>query len=451
MASVSLAEPRRRQKWTLNPRGNLWANDQSKFGQKLMEKMGWEKGRGLGANQDGMVDHITLKHKDNTKGIGFQGHDDTWLAHQDDFQNVLAALNVEHGDAGKNMDEAEKKATLSEISKKSKRRVHYQKFVKGKDSSNYSADDLGCILGTKSDKLKGKSEPSSPQNASEEEDSVEENDKNFVQRGSYTDYFAAKMAALKAQGKFTDIPTWTEAKPNPRNLGLGAEKVDPKVDIKEGDCEEVTDEQGKVEKKKKEKKKKRAEAQNEIVTDELTVKVKKKSKKDRQEKMESEAEVTVSDVVNNEDFLIKKKKKSKKSKRSEEMEETCEEIKENTENEVTKKKKTKKSKKEKVMQEEKVEEDSGCENEENKSKKTKKGKKEKVKEKKPTYSDEEKENIKKNKRKIDDESLEVPKKKSKKKKNDAESTNTSSKTEPQIGFKGSNFLSIPGYGSSVSK
>ena len=44
MDSVSLAEPRRRQKWTLNPRGNLWANDESKFGQKLMEKMGWEKG-----------------------------------------------------------------------------------------------------------------------------------------------------------------------------------------------------------------------------------------------------------------------------------------------------------------------------------------------------------------------------------------------------------------------
>merc|ERR1712025_755951 len=242
-----------------------------------MEKMGWEKGRGLGANQDGMVDHITLKHKDNTKGIGFQGHDDTWLAHQDDFQNVLAALNVEHGDAGKNMDEAEKKATLSEISKKSKRRVHYQKFVKGKDSSNYSADDLGCILGTKYDKLKGKSEPSSPQNASEEEeDSVEENDKNFVQRGSYTDYFAAKMAALKAQGKFTDIPTWTEAKPNPRNLGLGAEKVDIKKS--EDRATELTNEDATVEKKKKSKKKKREqeaqEAQAEIVTEEPTVKKK---------------------------------------------------------------------------------------------------------------------------------------------------------------------------------
>jgi hypothetical protein len=44
-AMSALAEPRRRQKWTLNPRGNLWANDESKFGQKLMEKMGWEKGK----------------------------------------------------------------------------------------------------------------------------------------------------------------------------------------------------------------------------------------------------------------------------------------------------------------------------------------------------------------------------------------------------------------------
>ena len=74
MESVSLAEPRRRQKWTLNPRGwlqytscplqyknvidntgNMWSNDQDKFGQKLMEKMGWSKGKGLGANEDGRV------------------------------------------------------------------------------------------------------------------------------------------------------------------------------------------------------------------------------------------------------------------------------------------------------------------------------------------------------------------------------------------------------------
>ena len=72
----------------------------------------------------------------------------------------------------------EKKANLEEISKKSKRRVHYQKFVRGKDLKNYSADDLGCILGTKSEKVKSES-VSSPEEGSEE--SSGEDDSKFVQ------------------------------------------------------------------------------------------------------------------------------------------------------------------------------------------------------------------------------------------------------------------------------
>ena len=51
--------------------GNLWANDENKFGHKLMEKMGWEKGKGLGANQDGMVTHVKVRQKDNQKGVGY--------------------------------------------------------------------------------------------------------------------------------------------------------------------------------------------------------------------------------------------------------------------------------------------------------------------------------------------------------------------------------------------
>ena len=30
--------------------------------------------------------HVSAKLKGNNKGIGFEGHDDTWLAHQNDFQ-----------------------------------------------------------------------------------------------------------------------------------------------------------------------------------------------------------------------------------------------------------------------------------------------------------------------------------------------------------------------------
>merc|ERR1711971_1328776 len=35
----------------------------------------------------------------------------------------------------------------------------------------------------------------------------EEEDKKFIQGGSYADYFAKKMAALKAKGKFSSVDT----------------------------------------------------------------------------------------------------------------------------------------------------------------------------------------------------------------------------------------------------
>merc|ERR1712180_39826 len=100
--------------------------------------------------------------------------------------------------------ETEKKASLEAISRKSKRRVHYQKFVKGKDSSNYSADDLGCILGTKSEKVQKKNkEVSSDDEENETAVGTEEKSHGLVtiQGGSIQDYFAKKMAELKVRGK----------------------------------------------------------------------------------------------------------------------------------------------------------------------------------------------------------------------------------------------------------
>ena len=47
MQSMGLAAPRRKTKYDIDPRNNAWANDENKFGQKLMEKFGWEKGESL--------------------------------------------------------------------------------------------------------------------------------------------------------------------------------------------------------------------------------------------------------------------------------------------------------------------------------------------------------------------------------------------------------------------
>merc|ERR1719410_729417 len=157
--------------------------------------------------ENGSIEHISARLKDNNKGIGFEGHDDTWLAHQNDFQSVLAALNIQHGDAGKEMSESEKKANLEELSKKSKKRVHYQKFVRGKDTNNYSVEDLGCILGTKSEKVKSTKTPgSSKQEDKGDIETETEEEKKFVQGGSYADYFAKKMAEMKSKGKLSSVP-----------------------------------------------------------------------------------------------------------------------------------------------------------------------------------------------------------------------------------------------------
>ena len=39
------------------------------FGQKMLEKMGWEKGQGLGKDKDGMKDALDVKKKEDTLGV----------------------------------------------------------------------------------------------------------------------------------------------------------------------------------------------------------------------------------------------------------------------------------------------------------------------------------------------------------------------------------------------
>ncbi|RUS74213.1 hypothetical protein EGW08_018019, partial [Elysia chlorotica] len=68
--------------------------DTNKFGQKLLEKMGWEKGKGLGAQENGMTEHIKASYKWDQSGLGAGPQNpDAWVAHQDDFNDLLKMLN----------------------------------------------------------------------------------------------------------------------------------------------------------------------------------------------------------------------------------------------------------------------------------------------------------------------------------------------------------------------
>lgn len=42
--------------------------DGEKFGQKMLEKMGWTSGKGLGANEQGITEHVRVSVKNDKSG-----------------------------------------------------------------------------------------------------------------------------------------------------------------------------------------------------------------------------------------------------------------------------------------------------------------------------------------------------------------------------------------------
>ncbi|XP_073480926.1 PIN2/TERF1-interacting telomerase inhibitor 1-like [Aquarana catesbeiana] len=203
-----LAEPRRKQKWSVDPRNSAWTKDDSKFGQKMLEKMGWSKGKGLGAQEQGSTEHIKVQVKNNTLGLGAcNNYEDKWIAHQDDFNQLLAELNDCHGTASSDSpsNDSKKSFSLEEKSKTSKKRVHYMKFAKGKDLSCRSDTDLACIFGKREKRKKsGQDEANADSEESEEKEQETPSPKNEVELSntvtsslSVTQYFAKRMAELK--------------------------------------------------------------------------------------------------------------------------------------------------------------------------------------------------------------------------------------------------------------
>lgn len=195
-----LAEPRRKQKWTLNPRGKEWSEDSNKFGQKMLEKMGWTSGKGLGANEQGITEHVRVSVKNDTTGIGYKQDalDEAWTEHQDSFNDFLQKL--QQNECHNAAQTEESKGVLSgkslELkSKQSRARVHYQKFTRGKDVNKYSSKDLANIFGQKELNI-NKSNKDKQCNAEENFDSVGTCDNRngviTINSGNMTDYFMKK-------------------------------------------------------------------------------------------------------------------------------------------------------------------------------------------------------------------------------------------------------------------
>ncbi|XP_072913266.1 PIN2/TERF1-interacting telomerase inhibitor 1 [Hemitrygon akajei] len=215
-----LAEPRKKQKWSVDPRNNNWKNDESRFGLKMLEKMGWSKGKGLGAHEQGETENIKVQIKNNKMGLGAtQNHEDNWIAHQDEFNELLSKLNDCHGQNGSSVAENKTVFSLEAKSKSSKKRVHYQKYTKGKDLSSRSAIDLACVFGKRLKQIKesGDDEKRTEDNANISAPKTDDDSELKVETNTVTssltmqEYFASRMAQRKNCKMVQEIKQATDA------------------------------------------------------------------------------------------------------------------------------------------------------------------------------------------------------------------------------------------------
>ncbi|XP_067631123.1 uncharacterized protein DDB_G0286299 isoform X2 [Eurosta solidaginis] len=306
-----LAETRQRKRYLLTPRGKPLYDDDSLFGTKMLKKMGWSKGKGLGANQNGCKDFVRVRMRNNFEGLGYENRDDHWTQHEQDFSGFLKTLiadNDEVKESGPNDDEVPRVGfgfdvatkiptavklkdeisgiSIEEKSKMSKARVHYRKFTKGKDIAQYSEKDLANIFGKKvveTEQDNGVYElltqinwPQAEKKATTNCDEVKAVKSNFagvqtVSTGlSVTDYFKQKMEAMKSKQK----------QQNNGNFEKAQEEI---VE----DCEAVKS-------KKKIKKRKQLELHHKVETndnleDTIVVQEKDKEEKHKRKKLDTEA------------------------------------------------------------------------------------------------------------------------------------------------------------------
>ncbi|XP_011186324.2 PIN2/TERF1-interacting telomerase inhibitor 1 [Zeugodacus cucurbitae] len=379
-----LAEPRQRKRYNLTPRGKALYEDDTRFGTKMLEKMGWSKGKGLGAKENGSQDFVRVRMRNTNEGLGFEDRDDHWTQHEQDFNGLLKSLNGEEEEDNEkvsdNKDSASDEETprvgfgfateskkpkveklkdkisgisLEQKSKHSKARVHYKKFTKGKDIAQYSEKDLANIFGKKvveTEQADGvyaqltaimtREDKEKTETADAEENEVKPNfgGVQTISTGmSVSDYFKQKMEALKNKQKQNN---------NER---------------KEAEIVEVPDEESTENKKKSKKRKHEREAvEAESQTTEANVLKEMEdsptSEKDENKLQDSAIEtVDLTDDVENEDEDVPKKKKKKKSKENQLEQHTNEnevmdEIKEEENSATEAPKKKKKSKKSKRKQ-----------------------------------------------------------------------------------------------------
>lgn len=125
------------------------------FADRMMRKMGWSEGKGLGKAENGISSSVTVKRRVEGEGLGVTKDAAGaigWSTTADAFGSALSALAEKYG------DDAPATKTRSRAPPIARARV-----LRSKDTSLYSADDMRAILGV--DAKKRRPEPTKTKKA----------------------------------------------------------------------------------------------------------------------------------------------------------------------------------------------------------------------------------------------------------------------------------------------
>lgn len=163
-ASSAVAAPTSQIGDTLN---KAWKNDKTKFGLKMLQKMGWTEGKGLGKYEDGVSEHVKVAKKSNNLGLGAT-HDTTgaagWASTATSFNGVLEALGKAYNTPGTKSNGKGKKDRGEKKKIKSKDRKRRKAGGSEVDQADDSTGE-GDAAGVTSSNGAGKAASSCPSRA----------------------------------------------------------------------------------------------------------------------------------------------------------------------------------------------------------------------------------------------------------------------------------------------
>ncbi|KAI8881675.1 G-patch-domain-containing protein [Backusella circina FSU 941] len=144
---MGLAGQKEKQRISQDPNNLFWSKDESKFGFRMLQKMGWAPGKGLGVNEDGHKDHVKVRLKDNNLGVGATKKNiDNWLGNTDAFSRLLADLNSQPTSEASSINGDKKDKKEKKKDKKDKKEKKKDKKKKEESSDEEPAKPAAVVL-----------------------------------------------------------------------------------------------------------------------------------------------------------------------------------------------------------------------------------------------------------------------------------------------------------------